>query len=104
MKQPNRIRRFRLDLGLDVASFAALFGVQPSTVYRWEERPWNELRLDGAVTMILLGYERALKSGGEQVKACLRHYAEIGGLGAIVWNGVFELSKVHEIEMTKELR
>lgn len=34
----NDVSKLRHELGLDVAQFATLLGINPSTVYRWEKR------------------------------------------------------------------
>jgi transcriptional regulator with XRE-family HTH domain len=38
--------RLRADLGWTGAQFASLFGVHPSTVYRWEDRETNDLKTE----------------------------------------------------------
>ena len=57
------VRKLREDLGWTGAQFAALFGVHPSTVYRWEERDARALKTEPLQLQLLVVLKTELKRG-----------------------------------------
>jgi len=56
--------RLRADLGWTGAQFASLFGVHPSTVYRWEDRDTNDLKTEPLQLQLLTVLRGEIKRQG----------------------------------------
>lgn len=69
------VRTLREDLGWTGAQFASLFGVHPSTIYRWEERDVEDLKTE-PLQLQLLTVLRSEMRRGKRVAAQLREKLE----------------------------
>ena len=47
------VRDLRISLGVTSRTFAALFGVNPSTIYRWESRAERAVVIEGLPRIVL---------------------------------------------------
>lgn len=96
----NDIRDLREALGMTPAQFATLLGIHPATLYRWEAKGGEPVRLDpmqlGILTALRdeFGRRTATGSGDEWVAALLGALLVGGGLFAIfkLLEAVFEES------------
>jgi transcriptional regulator with XRE-family HTH domain len=60
------VRDLREKLGWTGAQFASLFGVHPSTVYRWEEREKDALKTEPLQLQLLTVLRAELKRSGRR--------------------------------------
>ncbi|MFM9995322.1 MAG: helix-turn-helix domain-containing protein [Phycisphaerales bacterium] len=72
--QGRQISALRKALRLDVAQFAGVLGVHPSTVHRWEAAKAREVPVDGVAANVLRTLAHKVKADGQ----ARRQAAEVG--------------------------
>lgn len=73
------VRKLREELGWTGAQFASLFGVHPSTVYRWEEREDDPLKTEPLQLQLLTVLRSELKRGRRDLREKLESALALGG-------------------------
>lgn len=73
------VRKLREELGWTGAQFASLFGVHPSTIYRWEEREDAPLKTEPLQLQLLTVLRSELKKGRRDLRDRLEASLALGG-------------------------
>ena len=83
MTKIHSVKELRTRLGMNSAAFARLIGVEPRTVYRWEED--EEDQPAGAARAVLKALKTVLAQDGERTEALIKFVTETSEVGGLAY-------------------